>query len=292
MREAARAELLPGERRVLNRRAADALQLHRRTTRAVGQIARHLLDAGDSDAGTWAERAGEDAYAVSMYAESAAWFERAIERCPDGAAAPIRLRRAEALSRCGRTEEAEMEFLAVARIARAAGDGEQLARAALGVGAIGGGFEVRMLDPAQQALLAEAVDQLGDTDSALLSILMARLSIARSLDADHDERADLADRALTMARRVGDDTAIGVALGAWCDAHAGPADIDTRAAASAEMLVAARRAATSNSSCWPAGWPSWRPSKPATSVSSDATRPHSRALRTGFGCPSSPGTPV
>ena len=209
--------------------------------RAIGQIAQHLLDAGDSRAGAWAERAGEDAYAASMYAEAATWFERAMDRCPAAASPTIRLRRAEALSRCGRTEEAEMELLDIARIARRAGDGELLARAALGVGAIGGGFEVRMLDPAQQALLAEAVEQLGAVDSALLAILMARLSIACSLDADHGERTALAERALAMARRVGEDAAIGVALGAWCDAHAGPADIDARAAASAEMLVAAQR---------------------------------------------------
>lgn len=242
VREAARAELLPGERRALNVRAAEALRAQR-GERAVGQIARHLLAAGDPDAGRWAERAGEAAYSASMYAESAAWFERAIDCCRAAPAAPLRLRRAEALSRCGRVGEAEAEFLAVARIARDDRRNDLLARAALGVGSIGGGFEVRQLDPSQQALLAEAIERLGDSESPLLAILLARLSIARSLDATHDERADLAERALEMARRTGDDAAIGVTLGAWCDAHAGPADIDARAVASAEMLVVAQRSA-------------------------------------------------
>lgn len=240
VREAARSELQPAVRRVLNRRAAEALEVLRGEG-AVGQIAQHLLAAGDPSAGAWAERAGEAAYAASMYADAARWFARAIDRGPAGGATTLRLRRAEALSRCGRTEEAEAELLEIAALARRTGDGGLLARAALGVGSIGGGFEVRQLDPAQQALLIEAIERLGDTDSALLATLTARLSIACSLDADHEQRVDLAERALAMARRTGDDAAIGAALGAWCDAHAGPADVDARAAAAAEMLVAARR---------------------------------------------------
>jgi tetratricopeptide (TPR) repeat protein len=240
VREAARGELSLRERRDLNRRAADAIA-QRYGERAVGQVARHLADAGDPEAPAWAARAGEAAYAASMYAEAAAWFERALDLAAAETAAPLRLRRAEALSRCGRPDEAEAELLDVARAARADSDWRLLGRAALGIGSLGGGFEVRQLDPGQQALLAEAIESLGDEDSALLVLLLARLSIARSLDGDHDDRAALADRALAIARRVGDDAAIGAALGAWCDANAGPADIDSRAMAAAEMLVSAQR---------------------------------------------------
>ena len=136
----------------------------------------------------------------------------------------------------------------MARLGRTTGDAQLLGRAALGIGSIGGGFEVRLLDAPQQALLAEAIDALGgggdggDGDSALRSLLMARRSVAISLDAGHDERAALADEAVAMARRVGDDVALGYALGAWCDAHAGPADIDRRAVAATEMIVVATRA--------------------------------------------------
>ncbi len=240
IREAARAELLPRDRRDLNRRAGEWLQAQPGEP-PVSQIAWHLLSAGHAHAGKWAERAGEWAFAASMYGEAAAWFERAQAWCADDAATRIRLRRAEALCRHGRVDEADREFLAIARAARLAGDGGLLARAALGVGSIGGGFEVRQLDPSQQALLTDAIECLGDADSPLLSMLLARLSIASSLDADHDERAELAERAVAIARRVGDDAAIGAALGAWCDAHAGPADVEARSIASAEMLVVAQR---------------------------------------------------
>ncbi len=241
IREAARVELTPRERRVFNRRAADAL-IEQDGEHAAGQIALHLSATGDPQAAVWAERAGEAAYAASMYAEAAAWFERALDPCPADTVAYRRLRRAEALSRCGRADEAEAELLDIARIARRTGDAELLGRAALGVGSLSGGFEVRQLDPAQQALLAEAIEALSDSlHDALAAQLMARLSVARSLEGDHDQRAALAERALTIARDSGDDAAIGAALGAWCDAHAGPDSVDARAIAAAEMLVAAHR---------------------------------------------------
>ena len=134
----------------------------------------------------WAERAGDAAYAASMYADATMWFERALDACSASAESSLRLRHARALSRCGRAHDAEPEFLVVANAARAAGDGPLLAAAALGVGSIGGGFEVRQLDVAQQALLAEAIAALqerDDADEAALSMLLARLSIASALDA-------------------------------------------------------------------------------------------------------------
>ncbi len=246
VREVARAELPPSERRAVNRRAADDLQA-RGDDRLAGQIAQYLWNAGDPDASSWAERAGDAAFAASMYADAAMWFERALAACSDAAEPAVRLRLARALSRCGRAHDAEPQFLHVAAVARAAGDADLLAQAALGVGSIGGGFEVRQLDVAQQALLTEAIDALADhadVDGTSMSKLLARLSIASAIDAGgagHSARAALAERALTMARRTGDDSAIGAALGAWCDAHAGPGDTDARSLASVEMSAAARR---------------------------------------------------
>lgn len=239
IRETAREELRPGERMALNRLAAHAI-LAAPGEPPAGQIARHLMLAGDPEASAWAVRAGESAFAASMYTESAQWFTRALEHS-SGRTPDVRLRRAEALARCGQPEEAEAEFMEIATLARQSGDAQLLARAALGVGAIAGGFEVRQLDPVQQGLLVEAIDRLTGDDSHLLAALTARLSVAMSLDGDHAERSRLADEAIAMARRVGDGATIGAALGAWCDAHAGPGDVDGRRAAATEMLLIARR---------------------------------------------------
>ena len=60
-----------------------------------------------------------------------------------------------------------MLFGNAAAAAHAHGDATLLARAALGIGTLGGSFEVRMLDATQVALLEEASGRLGDRPSAL-----------------------------------------------------------------------------------------------------------------------------
>ena len=86
-----------------------------------------------------------------------------------------------------------------------------------------GGFEVDVFDFEQESLLKDALRLLPDQDSALRAAVLARLSVASAAVASPDERASLADRAATMARRVGDAEAEVAALAAFCDARSGPA---------------------------------------------------------------------
>ena len=149
---------------------------------------------------------------------------------------------ADALARSGRIDDANAAYTSAARQARATADAASMARAALGVGTLGGGFEVRLLDDEQLALLREGLEALDTADSPLRATLLARLSVASTLGATHDDRVTLAERALAMARRCQDDGAIAYALSAWCDAHAGPRHSRHRLEAAFEMLAAAKRA--------------------------------------------------
>ncbi len=237
VRAAVEDALAPTRRRALHARAAIVLEVIG-GDRAAAAIAEHLTVAGDgTGAAAWAGRAGDAAFRAAMYADAADWYRRAAatDRSPD-----LRCRLADALSRSGGLAEADAEYMAAARDARAAGDGAVLARAALGIGTIGGGFEVRLLDATKLTLLTEALARLDETDTAMRAVLTARLSVASTLQADHGTRVELAERAVAVARRVGDHAALAYALDAWCDAHAGPDDVALRLAAANEMLTAAR----------------------------------------------------
>ena len=239
VREAALAEQDLAERRRLHRRAAAVIE-SLSGDRAAGEIANHHDAAGDAEAAArWAERAGDRAFAAAMYAEAAEWYARArTAEAPAGSVVKL----ADALARSGLIDDANAAYAEAARQARAAGDVEALARASLGVGTLGGGFEVRLLDGEQLGLLREVLDTMDTTDSPLRATLLARLSVASTLGATHADRVALAERGLAMARRCRDDGAIAYALSAWCDAHAGPRHSQLRLEAAAEMLAAAKRA--------------------------------------------------
>ena len=95
-----------------------------------------------------------------------------------------------------------------------------------------------MLDVEQVALLEEVLAER-ESSAADRARIMARLSVALTLDAEHDRRAALADEAAALARTAGDDAALVHALAAWCDAHASAADVESRLATTDEMLRAA-----------------------------------------------------
>ncbi len=240
IREAALAELDLATRHALHGRAARAIEAIE-GDRAAGEIAAHYVASGDRVlAAVWWERAGEQAYAGAMYADARESFEQALRTADPGTSTRLQLRLAEAMSRSGEPDRARDLFVEVARAARAAGDAELLATAALGVGTIGGGFEIRLLDVAQIALLEEALAAPG-IRPAVRARIMARLSVALSLAEDRERRLSLAVDAIDIARAEHDDAALVPALAAWCDVLAGPADVDARLRATEEMLAAASR---------------------------------------------------
>jgi hypothetical protein len=148
----------------------------------------------------------------------------------------------EALGGYGDEAAAREAFLEATTLARGSGDATAFARAALGYGAGLTGFEVSLFDARQQRLLEEALDLLPEGDTSLRSWVLARLSVALSFTADTTRRREMAEEAVAMARRVGDRAALARALATWCDAVAGPDDVERRIDASLEMERAARSA--------------------------------------------------
>lgn len=246
LRQTIYATTSPSARAQLHARAGQVLAARpgARTTLAPA-IAHHLLAAvGAADpraAVDAALRAGEQAQAVMADAEAAAWFERAavLARARSLDAATVLsalLSLGEARLRHGDLPRARAAYLDAAATAREADRPDDLARAALGLGAGLGGFEIRMFDETQIALLEEALAGVGSADTVRRAQLLARLSIALSFVAAHDRRRSLAEEAVAVARRLGDPATLGYCLAAWCDAVAGPARSEARRAAACEVV--------------------------------------------------------
>ena len=243
VREAALGRLSVSVCRAHHERAASVLTALY-GDRASAEIADHHLHADNaSETRRWSISAGRRAASEGMHADAAAWFERALRSHASGSDDDVDLliEFAAAASRAGRTDDAAAAFVNAASLARELARADAFARAALGIGTVGGSFEVRVLDTTHQAMLREALDRMDAGDSALRSWLMARLSVASSLSDDSATRQRLADDAVAMARRIGDDSALAHALAAFCDSRSGPGFHDERIAAAFSMLAAAVR---------------------------------------------------
>ena len=237
-------ETVPGpRRRELHAAAADHL------APAVGigpgalaEAAHHALAAlplGDPDrAVEWASRAAAEAYDARAYAVAAQGWRRVADvvASDDPRRGAVLLQWGEALLADGDLDTARAAFEEAAALARKHEDAEGLAAAALGYAAGLSGFEVRLHDEAQVALLTEALEALPDTDSVTRVDLLARLSVAVSYTAGDAARPGLAQEAVDMARRVGEPRATAHALAAHCDAFAGPAHVQTRLAEATEII--------------------------------------------------------
>jgi hypothetical protein len=158
--------------------------------------------------------------------------------CPadDSARADLLLELGDAHAAAGDLPSARSAYETVVRLARENRWHDRLARAALGVGSGPGGFEVPAFDHVQIALLEEAASVAKGTQRAHV---LARLSVALSLDSDGGRRARLSEDAVATARDAGDSLALGYALASWCDVIAGPEDVERRLDATTEILLCA-----------------------------------------------------
>ncbi|MHC1559036.1 AAA family ATPase [Actinomycetospora sp. C-140] len=184
------------------------------------------------------EAAGRRAASALAFEDAAAAFARAAGLRPAGSAEHVETLLALGAARAALrgADDARTAFSAAAQGARGLRRGDLLARAALGDAAGLGGFEVRLLDPAQLDLLDEALAALPAGDSTLRVALLARLSVAVTYTAAPGRQAALAEESLAMARRLGDDAALVQGLVAWADAHAGPDHTESRLAAASEIV--------------------------------------------------------
>ena len=229
------AELSTVRRVRLHRRIADVLAAR---SGDVSEIARHRYEAaaggGGAEAAEALERAGEAALEALAYETAAAHFARAMEVDPP-ARGRLLPRHGDALMRAGETEIGRAVFGQAANLARATGDGDALARAALGRS--GPGVVMRPVDREQVALLQEAL--AATTDQSLRASLLARLAIETYYDGQPERRSALADEAVAIARRLQDPAALAAALGAQRVARWDPDHLAERRAISEELVAVA-----------------------------------------------------
>jgi hypothetical protein len=207
------------------------------TDRHVDELAHHFLEALPAGepaiAVEYAARAGDHALAGFAYERAARLYLSALEALDldEGLTEEQRcLTRSRLLLGQGRAQlrladhEARETLLEAAAAARAAGSPEALAEVALAVGAFA--LSPRQVDEELTGLLDEALAGIGTGDSALRVHLLSRLARALYWGEDAVRRRRLIDDAVAMARRLGDQDALGIALGNCIPASRSPDTAD------------------------------------------------------------------
>jgi DNA-binding SARP family transcriptional activator len=220
-------DLAAGRRVRLHARVATALERATRTRAvAAGELAAHLDAAGGRvDARTalrYARQAGDEAAGSLAFDVAAEHYERARrahDRLPDE---PVEQRLDLDLA-CGRAlrlagdERAHGALRRAAADAEAAGDGARMTEALVTIALA----ETDLLreDPELVALMHRALALLPPDDSAARARLEAFLALHALYSIPHPARREMVDRALAMARRVGDRDALTTVLAAhsWTD---------------------------------------------------------------------------
>lgn len=198
----------------------------------LSELAHHFLQASPTGDGAravdYATRAGERAHALMAYEAAIELFGsalRALELGPQQPArrGPILLALGQAQMRAGQHDASRATLRRAADDARALGDAELLARAALA--AAPWGMATALADEESLIpLLDEALALQEPTDSALRAQLLARLAAARYWSSPTARRTALVDEAIAMARRVGDPGTLAFVLS---EAHRATWDPDS-----------------------------------------------------------------
>jgi DNA-binding SARP family transcriptional activator len=214
-------ELAAARRVRLHAHVARALH-QKATTRAVaaGDLANHFAAAGTlvdpAEALAYARRAAEEAsarlafdVAVEHYEQALGALERLRHVRPDERV-DLELAFGHALRLAGDARAVDV-LRRVAADADAAGDGPRMAEALLTLGL---GPDVRMLaeDADTVALLRRALTLLPAGDSPTRARLLAALAHEALYSMPDAERLATVDRAIAMARRAGDSTALASVL--------------------------------------------------------------------------------
>jgi DNA-binding CsgD family transcriptional regulator len=206
----------------------------------LAELAHHFVAAapgGEAMAGRAvrvATAAGRRALTLLAWEEAADLFERALaalelaERPDQHQRAQLLLALGEARMAAHDVPAARVAYQQAGELARRIGAPEVLARAGLGVGVeftsgIVDPVEVGLMeevptaasgvvDSVEVGLLEEALVALGDTDSPLRARVLARLARALLSTPQLDRRLQLSQKAVTLARRLGDPTTLAAVL--------------------------------------------------------------------------------
>ena len=209
-------------------------------------LAYHYAAAGTDPekALEYAERAGQEALRRLAHEEAAEHFERALALV--GATGVIRSELlfglAEARRRAGDVTGARDAFIEAGAVARALGDAERLARAAIanyrGHVFASPGWHEPAID-----LLEEALTVLPDTDDPLRARVLAALGLEVYFTADQELADSVSAAGVEMARRLGDDEALAFCLACRHTAIFDPGHLDDRLAVAAELIDVGTRIA-------------------------------------------------
>jgi DNA-binding SARP family transcriptional activator/DNA-binding CsgD family transcriptional regulator len=179
-----------------------------RPARVLADLAHHFSAAaplgGPERAVEYNLLAAEASAAALAYDEAAARLRTALELGIDDEhrQSTILLGLGEACLRGGQSLESIQSYREAADVARRIGDGEILARAAVGFGAAC--WRASVVDPRAIELLEEASTALPDAESALRVHVLVALSDALATQGDHPRSAVVRTNAIAMARRIDD----------------------------------------------------------------------------------------
>jgi len=245
IRETLYDEMSTHRRVRLHRQIGDVLEkLHSKMPDPhLAELAHHFYQAasgGDVDKAVhYAVRAAERATSLLAYEEAAGHYERAlelVEDAPDERRCEFLLALGDAHTKAGSGEKARENFLSAASLARRMGAAEELAQAALGIGAgAATGTTYGRVDQVQVDLLEESLALLEEGDSALRSRLLAQLALALYYSPG-EQRMLLSHQAVEMARRVSDASALLYALYSRCITLEGYNEVEERLAAASEVV--------------------------------------------------------
>jgi class 3 adenylate cyclase len=209
------------ERRELHAKVGEAIEaVHTQDlARFYDDVARHFAEAvpeGDPEkAIEYAEKAAEHAMRRLAHEDAALHYGRALElldACEDvDPERRLRLTLAVGHARtvAGRFAEARAAFDEAAALARETGDADALVTAALGAAHVA---TVGLVDEPLLALLGESLDALGEDDDGRRVEVLAAITNRVIWRDPQGEAREAASAALELARSIGDDHALAVAL--------------------------------------------------------------------------------
>jgi tetratricopeptide (TPR) repeat protein len=238
---------LSGPRRLgLHRRIAAILEQQHAADDdpPLGELAYHFVEAAEpatvAKAVDYSARAARRALAALAYEEAVAHFARALKVLEQSASrdaatrCDVLLGLGDAHSKASEFDESRAAFQAAADLARTAGLGEHLARAALGLGR--GWIEQGTADPAIVAVLQEALTALPEADSAVRARLLGRLAMELHFSHQPDRCQALARQGVAVARRLDDPSTLAFAVNARHWAQRGQDEVPELLAMADEII--------------------------------------------------------
>ncbi len=214
----------------------------------LSELAHHSVAGKDFVRGAeFARRAGDRALASLAYEEAARLYEVALEAAGlSGASAATRtellLAKGDAQVLAGEGPAARDTLIHAAATARAEGNVEHFARAALAYGGRDIWGPRQEWDPRYLPLLEEALGMCGDRDSVIRARLLTRMASALRGDADRQRLESLTREAHEIAEKLGDPSTLLFTLDGRLAATGGPETAAVRFRTGAELVELATEA--------------------------------------------------